>query len=100
MQGNYLETIKKIFAKCPDLGFLYEVLIGCRDHSHIDSHRSIGTYRSHFATLQYAQEFGLQRQPNFADFVEKYCATIGKLKHAGAGCMSACECATGMTKEF
>jgi hypothetical protein len=41
-----------------------------------------------------------QRQRDFADFVEKYCATIGKLKHAGAGRVSSGKCAAGMAKEF
>jgi hypothetical protein len=51
-----------------------EISIGRTDQSHVDGHLLVGPDGPHDALLQHSQQLGLQRQGQFAHFVEEQCA--------------------------
>ena len=63
---------------------LLQVTIGRGKHPYVDPQDGIVTDPLQVAVLQYPQQFCLQAQRQFTDFVEEQCAVIGHFELAGA----------------
>ena len=59
-----------------------------------------GANRSELTGLQKRQQFRLQRQGEFADFIEKQCSTVGGAHKAFMACIRAGEGAFLVTKQL
>ena len=70
--------------KLARLDFLAQVSVRGRDDAKSRSQRRVGADRQHFAMIEHAQQFQLQRQRNIGHFVEKQRAAIGLEQKSGA----------------
>ena len=62
-----------------------EFAVGSGNHPDVDFHFLVAADRANFFLLQHAQQFGLHLERQFANFVEKNCASAGRLEQAGLG---------------
>ncbi len=74
----------QIGAKAPFHHLLAQIAVRRRQHPHIDPQAAVIADALNIAILQHAQQFGLQRQRQFADFVKKQGAVIRHLKFTAA----------------
>ena len=77
---NDVQPIKKIFAKIAADDFLFQGFIGCRDNPHVDNDIFIAAYRLKYLFLNRPQQFNLNGETQFADFIQEYGALMGDFK--------------------
>ena len=68
-----------------------QVLVGGRDHAHVDVARHVAAEAFEFALLQHAQQLHLDRARNVANLVEKDRAGVGLFEFARLGGVGARE---------
>ena len=90
----------QIGAKAPFHHLLAQIAVRRRQHPHIDPQAAVIADALNIAILQHAQQFGLQRQRQFADFVEEQRAVIGHLKFAAAVADSPGKCPFHVTEQL
>ena len=98
--GKDIESVIKVFAKHAPGNRLGHVTIGGRDNANIQRHRLLAADPLHLTFLQHAQQFALQIQGDFADFIQKERAAIGQLKPAYAVTNGSGERAAHVAKKF
>ena len=84
-QGEHVKPVKQVFAEPPGFHFGRKVPIGGCHHPHINLDRTGRAQRQNFAFLQSAQQLGLQRQRQFANFVEQQRALVSGAEQAFPG---------------
>ena len=100
VQGHHVEAEVKVFAERSVLVSRFKIAVGGGDHAHVDLNPLVAAHRTHFFFLQYAQQFGLQFQRQFADFVEKDRAAIGGLEQSLLRFQGSGECSLFIAEEF
>ena len=74
--------MKKIFAEASFFHRQLKILIGGRDHAHVNRDFSIPTQTIIRSAVQNPQQFHLDLRLQFANFVEKNRALVGQFKQA------------------
>jgi len=100
LERHDVEPIEEILAKFTRRPLRVQIAMGGRDHAHIDRHRLRRADGPHFAFLQHAQEFYLQRERHVADLVEEDRAAIGGKEETLVRLHRAAEGAAGVTEEL
>ncbi len=77
-----VQAIEKIAAEAPSGDFGAQIAVGRRDDGDVDSLRLQGADALHFAVFERAQQLGLHRQGQLADFVEEQRAALCGLEHS------------------
>ena len=90
----------QIGAKAPFHHLLAQIAVRRRQHPHIDPQAAVIADALNIAILQHAQQFGLQRQRQFADFVKKQGAVIRHLKFTAAFADSPGKCPFHMAEQL
>ncbi len=70
-QGKYVEAVVEIFAEAARGHFFAQQPVGGGDDAHVERHRRAAAEAFDFTLLQNAQQFGLQCERHFGDFVEQ-----------------------------
>src|SRR6187455_2011065 len=76
--------MKQIWPKPARLDLLLQISVRSSDDPDIDRKRLVRTNALDFALLQRPEEFGLHRQRQLADLIEKQCSLVGDLELPGA----------------
>src|SRR5262249_18424627 len=79
-EGNDVESVKQIFPESPGGYFTLQILVGRRDHAHINANACRGADRLKALFLEDAEDFGLRLNRHVTDFIEKQRAAVRKLK--------------------
>ncbi|MNL16897.1 hypothetical protein D3C87_1379610 [compost metagenome] len=82
-QGEHRQTIVKILAEAPRRHLTREVAIGGGDHTNVQCDRFARPNPFDLALLQHTQQFGLEPQGHFGNFIEQNGAAVGLLELAG-----------------
>ncbi|MNS56821.1 hypothetical protein D3C72_896930 [compost metagenome] len=82
-QGENRQTVKKVFTEPPRRHLARQIAVGGGDHANIQSNRFTCPDALDLALLQHTQQFGLQAEGHFGDFVEQQRATVGLFELAG-----------------
>ncbi|MNY00627.1 hypothetical protein D3C86_1331270 [compost metagenome] len=82
-QRKHRQAIIEVFAKAPRRHFTRQVAVGGRHHANIQRDRFTRPHPLDLALLQHAQQFGLEPQGHFGNFVEQNGAAVGLLELAG-----------------
>ena len=80
LDADHIQPMQQVLAEVPRLHARLEILVGRRDHPHIDSHRRLTAHSIELTLREHAQEPGLQRRGHVADLVEKQGAAVGLLE--------------------
>ena len=81
-QGVDAEPVIEVCAVTSGAYLLGQVAVACGDHPHIDLVLAVRTQALQLPALQRAQQLGLYRKRQLADFVKKQGAAIGLLELA------------------
>src|SRR5215468_6925110 len=81
---NHLQAVIHIFAKCPLFDGSFQGLIRCRDNAHIDRYRDSAADSVHRTFLENSEDFGLSRQAQIADLIQKQRSPVGFLEFSDA----------------
>src|SRR5436309_9852316 len=100
MYRDCVERVKTILTQAALTYLLLCVLIGGRDHSHIDALRLIRSDTSNFALLKRTQQLNLKSQTGFRNLVKKDRPPIRFLPQTSAVHRRARERATNMTEKL
>src|SRR5260370_32791884 len=84
LNGKPMEPIEKVFTKAARRHFLLQVTIGCSDDPHIREPRPVLAHALVTLLLQDAEQFALQFQGDFSDFIEENRPSVGRLETSGA----------------
>src|SRR5450631_3159902 len=76
---KYGESIIKIGSEFTLCRALSKSLMSCRQYSHIHAYRLVLAHSLQLSTLHKPQEFGLQSERHFSDFIQKKSPTVGGL---------------------
>ena len=81
-QAHHVEAMQQVGAEAAFGDQRFEVLVGGRDHAHVDADQFAPADAEELAFGQHAQQPRLQRQRHVADLVEEQGAAIGLLEAA------------------
>src|SRR5467141_3395922 len=84
LNRKYIEPVVKVFTKAARRDFLLQVTIGRSDDPHIGEPRPVLTHALVTLLLQDAEQFALQFQGDFSDFIEENGSAFGRLETSGA----------------
>ena len=90
----------QVLAEIALLDHFVQVAMGGADDAHIDGERLVFADAADFAAFQHAQQFGLHRLGQLADFVEEQRAAVGDFEQADAVLVGAGEAAFAMAEQF
>ena len=85
MHSHHIQAEIKVLAKRAVAIFGFEIAIGGGNHAHIHFDLLIAADRADFFFLQHAQQLGLHLLRQFANFIQKNRAAIGRLKKSRLG---------------
>lgn len=71
LDGEHIEAVVEIFAKCLGADHGFQIPVGRRDHPHICLDGLAAPDPVELALLQHPQQLDLHRQRHIADFVEE-----------------------------
>ncbi len=101
MQGNHVETIKKVLAEPAISQHLLQILIRCRHQAEIGSNDGIAPDPLKLLLLQNTQQFGLHLDGKVPNFIQKYGPPMRQLKFPRfPGSPSSGECPFVITEEL
>ena len=100
MYGDHVEPEVKIFAEGSGFVGGFEIAVSGGDDAHVHFDALVAAYGTHFFFLQHAQQLGLQFERQFADFIEKNRAGVGRLKQSLLGFQGAGECSLFVTEKL
>src|SRR2546421_5634815 len=100
MYGYNIEAEIKIFPEAAVFVGGLKVSISGGHDAHIDLRAVVATNRADFFVLQYAQQFRLQLEGQFADFIEEDGAPAGSVEQSGLGPDGASKSTFLVAKEF
>ena len=100
VNGHHVKAEEQVLAELLALDAFLEMPVGGGDDANIHLDRAVAADAFQFAFLQDAQELGLDLRRDFADFVQKNGAVVGKLETAFAFGDGAGERAFLMAKKF
>src|SRR5687767_13932602 len=98
MNRKYVKPIKQIGSKPPSRYLCLQVPICRRNNPDITGKKSLAADALDFLFLQNAEQFWLQFQRQLANFIQKYCASMRKLKLTNAPIRSTGEAAFLVSK--
>ena len=98
--GKHIQQVVEIFAEAFGIDLLLQVLVGSSNDSYVGAVRSFVADSFEFSFLQDAQQFALQCERDFTDFVQEQCAPVGQFETAGAVGHSAGERTFDVAEEF
>ncbi|MCY1421041.1 hypothetical protein D9M71_366840 [compost metagenome] len=77
MQGDDIQTIQQVFTKAPIAHHVFKIEVGRSQDTYIGAAGDRVTDPLVFLVLDEAQQLGLQRQWEIADFIKEQSAAIG-----------------------
>ena len=83
-QGDHIDAVIEVGAEIAARHRLFEVAVGGADDAHVNFQGLRAADALELAFLQHAQQLGLERGGDFADFVQKQRAAVGEFEAAGA----------------
>ncbi len=95
-----VDAIPKIFAELAGRDHFVQMPVGGADHAHIAGERLVIAHAADLAAFQEAEQFGLERLGQFADFIQKERAAIGQFNKSGAMFVGAGEGPFAMAEKF
>ena len=81
---DHVQSVVQVFAEAALENFPLQIAVRGGHHLHVDVHGHRRADRRHFVLLQHAQQFRLELERHFADFIQKHDAAFGGAKHAQA----------------
>src|SRR2546427_1302269 len=84
LNRKHIESVVKVFTKAARRHFLLQVPIGRSDDPHIREPRPVLAHALVTLLLQDAEQFALQFQRNFSDFIEENRPSFSRLETSGA----------------
>src|SRR5207245_7627788 len=84
LNRKHIEPVVKVFTKAARRHFLLQVPIGRSDDPHIREPRPVLAHALVTLLLQDAEQFALQFQRNFSDFIEENRPSFSRLETSGA----------------
>src|SRR6266446_8343791 len=100
LDGKHIEPVVKVFTKAARRRFLLQVPIGRSDDPHIREPRPVLAHPLVTLLLQDAEQFALQFQWNFSDFIQENRPAFGRLEASGAVFDRPRKSATRVAEEF
>ena len=82
VDSDHVEAVEQVFPEMPLLNQFLQVLVGCRDDTHIDFDRRVAAHPVEFAVGQYAQQAGLGLGRHVTDFIQEQGAPVCLLETA------------------
>ena len=98
--GNDVQTIIKIFSKCPLFDHLLQVPIGSGNEPDINLFGFCSSHGRKLSLLQYPQEFCLNGQADIANLIEKDRSAVGHLEKSRLGRHRTGEGSPDVTEQF
>ena len=83
LDGKNVQPVVEVLAKASGLHFFPQLTISSGDDAHIGAARAVFAHAFVTFFLQGAQQFALQVQRHFADFIQKQGAALGHLESTG-----------------
>ena len=85
---NYVQAVQQVLSESALLHSLQRVLIGSRDHPHIDARLFSRAEPPQLPILKHAQKLRLEKDRHLRDLVQKQCAVVSELEaaYASVGC--------------
>ncbi len=84
INGDDVQAVKQVFTEIAQTNFLGKVAVGRGNYADIGRCGMFAPDRAIVAVFKEVQKLRLQRQRQFADFIQKQTAAIGKTDKAGA----------------
>lgn len=84
MDIDHIEPVEEVLTKAALLNFRGQIPVGCGDDPDIDMDQFLSTDAADDTFLNDPEQFLLQSRRGVADFIQKYRATVGQFKEAGA----------------
>jgi len=78
--GKYVQPVQQIGPEPTLANRLLEITIGCGNHTHADANGATAANRFKFLLLKHTEQFHLRLNWQFADFIKKDRAAIGKFE--------------------
>ncbi len=100
VHGHHVQAEIEILPEFVFLNALLELAVGGGDYAHVHLDGAVSAHAFEFAFLQNAQQFALEWQGEFADFIEENGAAVGQLEAAFAFVGGAGEGSFFVPKEF
>src|SRR5579859_3002814 len=100
MNAENSQPVKEIRPEGTLLGATRQGLVGGGYHAHIDTDRLVLAHTLQLATLQKAQQLGLQGQWHLADLIQKQSAAVGRFYAPGPALYGTGEGPPGVTKQL
>src|SRR6267142_5800884 len=100
LDWKYIEPVVEVFAKAARRNFLLQVTIGRAYDTHIRKPRPVLAHTLVTLFLQDTEQFALQFQRNFPDFIEENRPAFSRLETSGAVFDRPGKSATRVAKEF
>ncbi len=100
LQAHHVDPMQQVRTEASLGDQRFQVLVGGRDHPHVDPDEFAPADPEEFAFRQYAQETRLQRQRHVADFIQEQGAAIGLLETADVALLRAGEGAGLVAEQF
>src|SRR5258706_10965054 len=100
LDRKYIEPVVEVFTKAAGRRFLLQVTIGRPNDPHIRYPRAVLADAFVTLHLQDAEQFALQFQRNFPDFIEENRPALGRLETSGAVFDRPGKSAARVAKEF
>ena len=100
VDGNDVEPEVEVVAERSLANFVLEILVGGRDHTHVDIHARGPAHGLDLLLLEGAQDLGLGLERHVADFVEEQGAPVRNLELALARRGRSGERTLGVAEEF
>ncbi len=100
MEGDHVQPEEEVLPEGAPADLLLEVLVGGRDHPHVDGHGPRPPYRFELLLLEDAEDLGLRLQGHVPDLIEEQRPPVGQLELAFLGGEGAREGAPGMAEEL
>ena len=92
--------MEKILAETPFFHRQLKILIGSRDHAHVDCNFTMAAQTEIRSAVQNAQQFHLDLRLQLANLIEKNRALVGQFKQAGLRGIGAAEGALLVAEQF
>ena len=100
LEPNHVETMKQVFPENALADPTFQILMGGRDHPHINVDRMVATHAVEITFRKHPQQPGLEFGRHIADFIEKQRAAVRLFEPPDALSGRAGERATLVPEQF
>src|SRR5450432_453649 len=98
--GKYIESVKKVSSEFASLHIFLKIAIRSGNNANIRFNYRIATNSFNLFFLYCPQEFALNLQGYFTNFIQKKSSFVSQLKFSDASVKCSCEASFFMTKQF